>query len=388
MPKPHLFIGVSIVVTGIIVAQEFPMSQTQPEKNSSATASARRRTAPALWLILALLVLATLFYTLMRSNSGQQQAAPTPPATPLAAITATDNPRSTPSAQAAVLSTTAQITLSPPAQSSPVASASVADATVRTESPLLFPLAAAQASQAPTPGEQLGAVPVYTYEVVNVYPHDHNAFTQGLVFDGDTLYEGTGLNGRSSLRRVDLATGEVLQQVDLKPEYFGEGIVVWEREIVQLTWQNQLGFVYDKASFTPQRTFSYPTEVWGIPHDGLRLIMSDGSAALYFWDAKSFKAVDSVDVYDINGPVTQLNELEYVNGEVFANVWQTDYIARIDPVSGQVLGWIDLSGLLPAEEQAGADVLNGIAYKPASDQLFVTGKLWPHLYEIRLKMRQ
>jgi glutamine cyclotransferase len=290
--------------------------------------------------------------------------------------------------QAAIVLSTTQATAEPTVDSPLATPALVAAPAVTAGNALLFPLAAAQPSAAPTPLEPLGAVPIYTYEVVNVYPHDHNAFTQGLVFDGETLYEGTGLNSRSSLRRVDLTTGEVLQQVDLKPEYFGEGIVVWQDQIVQLTWQSQLGFVYDKTTFAPQRTFTYPTEGWGITQDGRRLIMSDGSPTLYFWDPATFKPVDSVDVYDINGPVEELNELEYVNGEVFANIWQTDYIARIDPVSGQVLGWIDLSGLLPADERAGADVLNGIAYKPESDQLYVTGKLWPHLYEIRLKVSQ
>lgn len=243
------------------------------------------------------------------------------------------------------------------------------------------------AAQPPSPlaaaGEP-GAPPVYGYEVVNVYPHDLGAFTQGLVFDGATLYEGTGLNGRSSVRRVDLQSGQVLQQVDLNAAYFGEGITVWSEEIIQLTWQSRKGFVYDKQSFELRRDFAYPTEGWGITHDGRRLIMSDGTATLYFWDPNTLAPVDSVDVYDVTGPVVRLNELEYVQGEVWANVWQTDRIARIDPVTGQVLGWIDLSGLLTAEERSRADVLNGIAYLAEEDRLFVTGKLWPKLFEIRL----
>lgn len=248
-------------------------------------------------------------------------------------------------------------------------------------SPLALPAADGARAEAAT---QPGQPPVYTFEVINSYPHDPAAFTQGLVFDGETLYEGTGLNGRSSLRRVDLASGQVLQQVDLEPEYFGEGITVWEDRIIQLTWQSQRGFVYDKTTFERIGEFTYPTEGWGITHDGRRLIMSDGSATLYFWDPETFTPVDSVDVYDVSGPVMRLNELEYINGEVWANVWLTDLIARIDPVTGQVLGWVDLTDLLPPEERVGADVLNGIAYMPESDRLFVTGKLWPKLFEIRV----
>ena len=255
------------------------------------------------------------------------------------------------------------------------------------ESPLALPAQSAQVvdtTSADTPVATPVQLPRYTYEIVNTYPHDPTAFTQGLVFDGDVLYEGTGLNGRSSLREVDLVSGKVLRQVDLDQVFFGEGITVWDEEIVQLTWQSEQGFVYDKTNFALQQTFSYPTEGWGITQDGRRLIMSDGSATLYFWDPATYQPVDEVDVYDLDGPVERLNELEYVNGEVFANVWQTNLIARIDPVSGQVLGWIDLTGLLAPEDSAGADVLNGIAYQSASDRLFVTGKLWPKLFEIRL----
>jgi glutamine cyclotransferase len=229
-----------------------------------------------------------------------------------------------------------------------------------------------------------GEIPVYTYEVINTYPHDVNAFTQGLVWDGDILYEGTGLNGRSSLRRVDLESGQVLQQLDLPTEYFGEGITVWGEQIVQLTWQSQRGFVYNKETFEQLAEFTYPTQGWGITHDSRRLIMSDGSATIYFWDPNTFTAVDTINVYDLDGPVASLNELEYINGEIWANIWQTDRIARIDPVTGQVLAWVDLSGLLTPAERAQADVLNGIAYKPDEDRLFVTGKLWPKLFEIRL----
>lgn len=201
------------------------------------------------------------------------------------------------------------------------------------------------------------------------------------------LYESTGLYGRSSLRRVALETGEVLQQRDLPAEYFGEGLALFDGRLIQLTWQNNTGFVYDAASFALQQTWTYPTEGWGLTHDGAHLIMSDGSATLRFLDPRTFQAQREVLVTDGGRPVGLLNELEYVNGEVFANVWQTDWIARIDPQTGRVLGWIDLSGLLAPEERQAADVLNGIAYDAQNGRLFVTGKLWPKLFEITLAPR-
>jgi glutamine cyclotransferase len=199
------------------------------------------------------------------------------------------------------------------------------------------------------------------------------------------LLEGTGLNGRSSLRRVVLETGAVQQIYQLPDEYFGEGITLFGDRIYQLTWQSNTAFVYDKQSFRFLGRFSYPTEGWGLTHDGRRLIMSDGSATLFFRDPETFAETGRIDVFDENGPVTRLNELEYVRGEIWANVWQTDRVARIAPETGQVLGWIDLSGLLQPEDLAqSVDVLNGIAYDPQGDRLFVTGKLWPKLFEIRL----
>lgn len=234
-----------------------------------------------------------------------------------------------------------------------------------------------------------GDVPAYTYRVVNTYPHDRRAFTQGLVYVDGTLYEGTGLYGESSLRRVDLATGEVQQQRDLDPQYFGEGIAVVGDRIMQLTWQSNVGFVYDRGSFEPIDQWSYPTEGWGLTYDGSRLIMSDGSATLRFLDPQTFAEIARIDVADANGPVTRLNELEYINGEVWANVWQTDRIARVDPQTGRVVGWLDLTGLLSAEDRAEpVDVLNGIAYDPATERLFVTGKLWPKLFEIEVLPQQ
>ena len=231
-------------------------------------------------------------------------------------------------------------------------------------------------------------VPVYTYEIVSAYPHDSDAFTQGLVFHEGVLYEGTGRRGRSTLRKVALESGEVLQLQALPDEVFGEGIAIFGDRIIQLTWQARVGFVYDVhegSSFKLVREFHYPTEGWGITHDGQRLIVSDGTSTLYFWDPESLEETGRIEVIGENGPVVKLNELEYVAGEVYANVWQTDRIARIDPRTGQVTGWIDLEGLLdPADQSEPAGVLNGIAYDAEGDRLFVTGKLWPKLFEIEL----
>lgn len=228
--------------------------------------------------------------------------------------------------------------------------------------------------------------PVYRYRVVRAYPHDRAAFTQGLAFDDDgTLYESTGQRGQSSLRRVELSSGAVVQRHDLEPSLFGEGIAVFGNRIIQLTWQAGRGFVYDKASFDLLQEFSYSTEGWGLTHDGQRLIMSDGTATLYFLDPDTFAETARLTVRDHRGPVIRLNELEYVRGEILANVWQTDRIARIDPTSGHVTGWIDLTGLLrPSDRRQPVDVLNGIAYDTRADRLFVTGKWWPRLFEITL----
>jgi glutaminyl-peptide cyclotransferase len=225
----------------------------------------------------------------------------------------------------------------------------------------------------------------YTYRVINAYPHDGNAFTEGLVFDNGILYEGTGRYGSSFLRKVDLMTGAVQQSQNLASQYFGEGITVFKQNIIQLTWKSNLGFVYDKDSFDIIRQFSYPTEGWGITQDGERLIMSDGTSTLHFLNPDTFSPVGAVKVEDGDVPVTQLNELEYIQGTVYANIWQSDKIVMINPENGKVTGWIDLKGLLQARNYAGkADVLNGIAYDSRSDRLFVTGKLWPYLFEIQL----
>lgn len=228
------------------------------------------------------------------------------------------------------------------------------------------------------------AVPVHRYQVVRSYPHDRQAFTQGLVYLEGFLYEGTGLNGQSAIRKVKLESGEVLQQRRLDDKYFGEGIAVWGKTIVQLTWQSEVGFVYDLASFEPIRTFRFTGEGWGLTHDGKRLIMSDGTPTLRFLDPVTFKETGRLTVKYRGVPVDDLNELEIVKGEIFANVWQSQRIARISPETGQVTGWIDLSGLLSPSEAIGVDVMNGIAYDPKGDRLFVTGKLWPRVFEVRI----
>jgi glutamine cyclotransferase len=224
----------------------------------------------------------------------------------------------------------------------------------------------------------------YTFSVVNVYPHDRTAFTQGLVFENGVLFEGTGLYGESTLRRVELETGNVLQLYNLSAQFFGEGITVFEDKIIQLTWQSHKGFVYDKSSFELLREFSYSTEGWGITHNGSRLIMSDGTATLHFLNPETFEEMGTVDVYYDGTPVTKLNELEYVHGEIYANIWQTEKIAIINPQTGAVRAWIDMSGIRNWENLYAGDVLNGIAYDSVEDRLFITGKSWSLLFQIEL----
>ena len=236
-----------------------------------------------------------------------------------------------------------------------------------------------------TQSKTLNSAPVVGYRIVNTYPHDPGAFTQGLVFVDDVLYEGTGLRGRSSLRKIDLKTGNILLIRQLPAWFFGEGITIYDDRIIQLTWRARVGFVYDKHTFQLLAKFNYPTEGWGITHDGSSLIMSDGTSTLYLLDPQTFQEVGRIEVHTRDGPVSRLNELEYVQGEIYANVWQTDRIARISPETGEVTGWIDLERLLRPEDRARrVDVLNGIAYDVKNDRLFVTGKLWPKLFEIEL----
>lgn len=229
-----------------------------------------------------------------------------------------------------------------------------------------------------------GRPAVYTYSIVNSYPHDRGAFTQGLVFSDDVLFEGTGLKGRSSLRKVDLQTGKVLKIHKLPAKYFGEGITIAGDKIIQLTLDSNIGFVYDADSFKLLRRFHYPTKGWGITYDGNNLIMSDGSARLYLLDADSFELRGRIDVRDGETPIAGLNELEYIRGQIYANIWTTDRIVIISPETGRVAGWLDLAGLLGFKDRLKpVNVLNGIAYDAEHRRLFVTGKLWPKLFEIR-----
>jgi glutamine cyclotransferase len=224
-----------------------------------------------------------------------------------------------------------------------------------------------------------------TYRIVHTYPHDPRAYTQGLVYIDGHLYESTGLNGRSSLRMDDLATGHVLQSATVPSQYFAEGLAAWGSTLVQLTWQSHIAFVYDRFSFRLLRTLHYDCDGWGLTADSKSLILSNGTAEIRFFDPATFRELRHIDVKDHGQPVSDLNELEYIHGQIYANVWHTDRIARISPATGQVLGWIDLAGLLPADERSDPEaVLNGIAYDAVHDRLFVTGKLWPRLFEIKV----
>jgi glutaminyl-peptide cyclotransferase len=253
--------------------------------------------------------------------------------------------------------------------------------------PLLILLCAS-----PLDAQPAGTAPVqYGYTVVHTYPHDRTAFTEGLFYLNGALYESTG-NGETDrpvqgqIRKVDLATGAVIQSRKLAPQYYGEGIVNWGGRLIELTWRNQIGFVYDLASFKLERSFIYPGEGWALTQNGRELVMSDGTPAIRFLNPRTLKETHRITVTLNGAPIDKLNEIEWVKGEIYANVWLTNYIVRIDPTSGAVVGVIDLTGLLSPAEQSGLpdDVLNGIAYDPKGDRLFVTGKRWPKLFEIRL----
>lgn len=240
-------------------------------------------------------------------------------------------------------------------------------------------------SDGPQTTETPSETPVYTYRTIADYPHDPDAFTQGLIFQDGIFYEGTGLYGRSSLRKAELETGRVIQKVDLPENRFGEGVTVLDGHVYQLTWRSGIGYIYDAGSFQRTGQFRYSTQGWGLTHDGKSLIRSDGTPVLHFHEPETFKETGQVEVFDENGPVAELNELEYIDGEIYANVWRTDRIARIHPETGRVAAWIDLTGLL---DTLGfikkTDVLNGIAYDRSEKRLFVTGKLWPRIFEIEL----
>ncbi|MGH9897980.1 MAG: glutaminyl-peptide cyclotransferase [Pyrinomonadaceae bacterium] len=253
----------------------------------------------------------------------------------------------------------------------------------------------------PAPGEPAGAtgntpgnLPVYGYEVVGSWTHDREAYTQGLVIRDGALYESTGLNGKSTLRRVSLESGEVFKKIDLARHYFAEGITILNDRIYQLTWVDHKGFIYDRNTFEKLGEFSYDGEGWGLTDDNKSLILSDGTSTIRFIDPESFHVTRTIEVTDNNRPLKEINELEYMKGEIFANVWHDERIARIDPATGKVTAWIDLRGLRErAFTESGTaeidqeKVLNGIAYDQAHDKLYVTGKLWPRLFEIKLVKR-
>jgi len=239
--------------------------------------------------------------------------------------------------------------------------------------------------------EELSASPpVYSYKIINIYPHDSNAFTQGLAIENNVLFEGTGLYGRSALRKVSLKSGQSMKIRVLPAQFFGEGLTVFKNRIIQLTWKSKTALIYNKESFKLLRTVYYPFEGWGITHNGNHLIASDGTEMLHVLDPETFQEINRIRVFDHQGPVKLLNELEYVRGEIYANVWLTDRIARISPETGRVTGWIDLAGIMDSavQRQSGDAVLNGIAYDETNQRLFVTGKLWPKLFEIELIPRK
>jgi glutamine cyclotransferase len=240
-------------------------------------------------------------------------------------------------------------------------------------------------SFAPADSNAPPLVPVYGYEIVKTYPHDRRAFTQGLVFSDGFLYESTGRYGQSELRKVTLETGQILRRRKLPAQYFGEGITIHRGRIIQLTWKSRTGFVYDSNTFEPLHTFSHPTEGWGITHDEKRLIISDGTSTLHLLDPNTFEPIAKLKVHDNNTPVPGLNELEYVKGRIYANIWKSDRIAVISPETGRILAWIKLKGILNGfDYKKPIGVLNGIAYDKKNDRFFVTGKLWPHLFQMRL----
>ena len=245
--------------------------------------------------------------------------------------------------------------------------------------------AAGEAQAADSYAPSSSPAPRFKARVVKEYPHDPEAFTEGLVFGDGFFYESTGLHGRSSLRQVEPETGRVVKKYDLPSWYFGEGLTLWKGSLIQLTWKSAIGFIYNQASFSIEREFSYSGEGWGLTHDGESLIMSNGTAELVFLDPQTLVQRHSLPVLDGGRPVRFLNELEYIKGEIFANIWQEDFIAVISPKTGQVTAWIDVSDLrkrLPPGSSA--EVLNGIAYDAQKDRIFVTGKLWPLLFEIEI----
>ncbi len=248
---------------------------------------------------------------------------------------------------------------------------------------------ASNTSQQPCANTQVQNIPVYTYEVVNAWPHDARAFTQGLAFHQGWLYESTGHYGQSSLRKVELRSGKPAKKFELASQYFAEGMTIFQGRIYQLTWVERKGFIYDLKSLKPDGEFNIDGEGWGLTNDGQSLIMSDGTHQIRFLDPLNFKVQRTINVCENGSPLMEINELEYIKGEIYANLWKSNRIVRIDPQTGRILAWVDLTNLLPPEERIHPeeDVLNGIAYDEKEDRLFVTGKRWPKIFEIRLKKK-
>ncbi|MCP4634321.1 MAG: glutaminyl-peptide cyclotransferase [candidate division Zixibacteria bacterium] len=239
------------------------------------------------------------------------------------------------------------------------------------------------------PKENSIEIPVYKCKVIKTYLHNRESFTQGLVYYKGFLYEGTGQNEKSSIMKVELETGEIVKSRDISVKYFGEGITIFDNKIIQLTWHSNIGFIYDVDTFEPLDKFNYPVAGWGITHDGTNFIMSNGTSIIRYWNPDTFKEIRQIEVHDENGPVTRINELEYIKGEIYANIWGENHIVRISPETGKITGWIELDGLLQAEDYLDKlDVPNGIAYDAENDRLFVTGKLWPKLFEIDLILKE
>ena len=275
-------------------------------------------------------------------------------------------------------------------------SASGSAALSASPAPVSLVASPAASPQTDTPTTPAGAdttttdapTPTDTFQVVNSFPHDREAFTQGLLIQNGVLYESTGLEGRSSLRRDDLATGKVEKKVDVPAAYFAEGLAEWKGKLYQLTWKAHKGFIYDAQTFQKTGTFGYTGEGWGLTHDDTDLILSDGTSKIRFLDPQTFAVKRTITVNDRGAAIDQLNELEYIKGEIWANVWQTDYLIRIDPATGKIKGWVDMTGLLPAaDHNPDTDVLNGIAYDAAKDKIYVTGKLWPKIFEIKVVLK-
>jgi len=251
--------------------------------------------------------------------------------------------------------------------------------------PIIFGLVINWSAQLPVLPGHIPPVSEYTFMIINTYPHDYRAYTQGLVYHDGFFYESTGRRGESSLRQVELKSGAIIKSVSLNPEYFGEGLTIVDNRLIQLTWESYTGLVYDLHEFTLLEHFYYTTEGWGLTYDGMHLVQSDGSSKLYFLDTSDFAVVRELEVYDETGSIRNINELEYIKGEIFANIMPSNRIACIDPQTGRINAWINFDGILESVQvDSEVNVLNGIAYDDVNDRLFITGKLWPVVFEVKV----